>query len=196
MIDGLNQLPSPLPDIFDSPVEWINIINLDREIFSVNYGAHFKLKNISRNDLWIKALEEDIYRRITLSTDICPAASITWPAVNSTMDDETLHRYESTFWEFSRSLVQPKEDLDPDSECVHGQIFLVLIFVAFRDRYRDHLASFGLEWSHDDFVFRELAFAIVSLAPDQLLFHSLPRRDCDPNYCLGFDRDHPRELWL
>jgi hypothetical protein len=92
ILDEFDQVPSLLPDIFEGPIEWIYIVDLDREIFSVNHGAHFKLNNIPLNDVWIEALEVDVYRRTTLSTDICPAVSIAYPAMKSNMDGKALKR--------------------------------------------------------------------------------------------------------
>ncbi|KAL8688126.1 MAG: hypothetical protein Q9218_005880 [Villophora microphyllina] len=43
---------APLNDVY---IEWVYIIDLDREIFSVSNGAHFKLDQISHID-WIAAL--------------------------------------------------------------------------------------------------------------------------------------------
>ena len=45
---------APLNDLF---IEWIYILDLDREIFSVNNGAHFKLDQVPHID-WIGALAD------------------------------------------------------------------------------------------------------------------------------------------
>lgn len=42
----------PLNDLF---IEWVYIVDLDREIFSVNNSTHFKLDQVSKID-WIGAL--------------------------------------------------------------------------------------------------------------------------------------------
>jgi hypothetical protein len=46
--------------MYDSPDLWANrtyIIDLDRELFSVNFGAHFKLNRIPRGGMWMKACD-------------------------------------------------------------------------------------------------------------------------------------------
>ena len=45
---------APLNDLF---IEWVYILDLDREIFSVNNGAHFKLEQAPHID-WINALAD------------------------------------------------------------------------------------------------------------------------------------------
>jgi hypothetical protein len=97
----------------------------------VNHGAHSKLNNISGNNVWIKALEEDVYERITLFTDICLAASIACQVVVSSLDVKSLDRYGRKFQGFCSSLVHPKADFDHSSEGAYGQIFRVLMFIAF-----------------------------------------------------------------
>lgn len=49
------QPPSLLTPLNDTWIEWIYIVDLDREIFSVNNGAHFKLDQVPHID-WINSL--------------------------------------------------------------------------------------------------------------------------------------------
>ena len=49
------QPPSLLAPLNDTYIEWIYIVDLDREIFSVNNGAHFKLEQVPHID-WINSL--------------------------------------------------------------------------------------------------------------------------------------------
>lgn len=42
-------IPSELP-LLDERVEYVYIINLDQEILTMNYGTHWKLDNIPRQD--------------------------------------------------------------------------------------------------------------------------------------------------
>lgn len=50
-----SQLPSLLAPLNDTYIEWVYTVDLDRETFSVNNGAHFKLDRIPHID-WINAL--------------------------------------------------------------------------------------------------------------------------------------------
>ena len=49
------QHPSLLAPLNDLWIEWIYIVDLDREVFSVNNGAHFKLDQVPHVD-WINSL--------------------------------------------------------------------------------------------------------------------------------------------
>ena len=48
-------LPSFLVPLNDLYIEWVYILDLDREIFSVNNGAHFKLDQVPHIN-WIEAI--------------------------------------------------------------------------------------------------------------------------------------------
>ena len=48
-------VPSFLVPLNDLYIEWVYVLDLDREIFTVNNGAHFKLDQIPHLD-WIDAL--------------------------------------------------------------------------------------------------------------------------------------------
>ena len=189
VLGELDELPSALPDVFGHYEEWTYIINLDREVFTVNYGAHFKLNNIPRcDDLWMEALEESVYGRdITLSTDICPEDCMAEPAIAVRVDDALRQNSIRKFSSLSPREVQPKLRLN------RGQVFLGLSFITLCGQYLHVFTSFALEWSPDDFIFRELAFAIISLASGQVRFHSFPQQDCDPRYCVDWNcgNEHP-----
>lgn len=49
------QFPSSLAPLNDTYIEWIYTVDLDRETFSVNNGAHFKLDRVPHVD-WINSL--------------------------------------------------------------------------------------------------------------------------------------------
>ena len=49
------QPPSLLAPLNDTWIEWIYIVDFDREVFSVNNGAHFKLDQVPHID-WINSL--------------------------------------------------------------------------------------------------------------------------------------------
>ena len=50
-----DQPPSLLTPLNDTWIEWIYTVDLDREVFSVNNGAHFKLDQVPHID-WINSL--------------------------------------------------------------------------------------------------------------------------------------------
>lgn len=50
-------------------------------------------------------------------------------------------------------------------------------------QYKDQIIQFGRERSPDSFPFRELTFALVSIASGQSKFHYFPAQCCDPREC-------------
>lgn len=56
--------------------------------------------------------------------------------------------------------------------------FLTYVLAKTIVQYRYAIVSFGREWSPHSFPFRELVFAIVSIASDQTRFHSKPPLRC------------------
>jgi len=53
--------------------------------------------------------------------------------------------------------------------------------------YQNEIIRFGREWSADSFPFRELAFALVSIASGEVKFHSFPAQHCNPRNCQWWD---------
>ena len=49
--------PTWLVPLNDTWIEWVYVIDLDREVFSVNNGAHFKLNEIAKI-VWMQALAD------------------------------------------------------------------------------------------------------------------------------------------
>lgn len=174
-------------------------MNLDARVFTVNRGANFQLNQILRGSALVELMEPDGCPRMPLPIDTCPAGaippptdpclagSILHPGVTRHRDPNQLCGDRHKFQEFTRSFCVAKSQLDPRSVGVHSQIFLTLTFVALTTRYRSALKTFVLEWYPNDFVFREFAFAILSLASGQVLFHSFPQQNCYPSYCTGHD---------
>ena len=53
------------------------------------------------------------------------------------------------------------------------ELLLTDTLISVSSRYEDVIRSFGLEWSPESFPFRELSFALVSIASDQAAFHCM-----------------------
>ena len=53
------RFPSSFAPLNDTYIEWIYTVDLDREVFSVNNGAHFKLDRIPHID-WINSLAKGV----------------------------------------------------------------------------------------------------------------------------------------
>ncbi|EXK76131.1 hypothetical protein FOQG_19108 [Fusarium oxysporum f. sp. raphani 54005] len=179
--DDLETLPSEFPQSGDYDAEYIYIINLDHEILTMNKGIHWKLGNIPRqDDLWLRAIADSVYPyKPTISFDICPEEHMASPALELPEPDWVVE------YDF-RSVV---------SKTTVGQAratFLTHVLAKTLIRYKHDIIGFGREWSPTSFPFRELTFALVSIASGQVGFHSFPAQPCDPRSCywLGCKSDH------
>ncbi|KAF5227068.1 hypothetical protein FANTH_14881 [Fusarium anthophilum] len=70
--------------------------------------------------------------------------------------------------------------------------FLTHVLAKTLISYQHDIVGFGREWSPTSFPFRELMFALVSIASGQAEFHSFPAQPCDPRSCswLGCRLNH------
>ncbi|PYH90598.1 hypothetical protein BO71DRAFT_361171 [Aspergillus ellipticus CBS 707.79] len=171
----LVMLPSELPRL-GNYVEYLYIINLDHEALTMNHSIHWKLGNIPReNKLWLRAIADSIYLyKPTVSLEICSEDHIGSLAL------EVPERKREIGYDYRQ--VAPKTKI-----AGAGKAFLAFILASTLIEYKDEILRFGREWSPDSFPFRELAFALVSIASGQAKFHSFPARLCNPRSCVGWD---------
>jgi len=88
-------------------------------------------------------------------------------------------------------LPQPNQEIDyafrlatPRTNIGEGRkVFLTYVLAQAVIEYKDEIIRFGREWSPDSFPFRELIFALVSIASGQAKFHSFPAQLCNPRGC-------------
>ena len=137
--------------------EWIYIINLDREIFSVNNGAHFRLNQIPAG--WSKALFTDDTGHIFLLPQLVPPESIATlaldpPGFPTSIEYEKLQTRQVK----SESLnhISPFHVIGPKLQWV--------LFNSFQKTKQADLSVSLLDWQVQDLSFRELAFFILCLA--------------------------------
>ena len=153
-------LPSYMPNFNDKFFEWVYVIDLDREIFSVDHGAHFKLGNIPRPG-WIDALYKTYNEHRLVLPDLLPDNSVTSLVVTPDPPDVQLMRlYEEIDIEIVTS--DGINGFHPAQR--HEPLFCARIFQIFQRTQERVLAHLLLGWKPDDFAFRELAFTIVCLA--------------------------------
>ncbi|KAL4926646.1 uncharacterized protein BDV17DRAFT_299568 [Aspergillus undulatus] len=169
-------LPSEFPRLGNHVeyfhVEYSYIINLDYEVFTMDHSIHWKLGNIPRQDeLWLRAIVDSIYPdKLTISLDVCPEEHIASPALELPERNRKI--------EYNFRLVTPRTYLTEARKA-----FLTFIMASTLIQYKDEIIRFGMEWSPDSFPFRELAFALVSIASSQATFHSFPAQRCNPRTC-------------
>ncbi|RSL40667.1 hypothetical protein CEP54_016051 [Fusarium duplospermum] len=170
-------LPSELPQLNQLDFEYVYILNLDCEVFTVNFGAHWKLSSIPRDDVWRLAMADSMYAyKPTLSLDACPEEMMASLALEYSRRDAKL--------DFDSRVVNPMVEINNP-----GQALLARVLTEVLLKHKDEIIRFGREWHPSSFPFRELIFAIVSIASGQASFHSFPARFCHPRDCLRLNCD-------
>ena len=84
-------LPSYIPVFNSSDVKWVYVIDLDREIFSVDHGAHFNLGYIPRPG-WIDALDKTCNGYRLVLPDLLPDSAVSSLVVRPDPPDVQLIR--------------------------------------------------------------------------------------------------------
>ncbi|KAK2612081.1 hypothetical protein QQS21_001930 [Conoideocrella luteorostrata] len=176
------ELPSELPLLPDVSAEYTYITNLDQEILTMNGSVHWKMNNIPRQDnLWLRAIKKSIYRgKLTISLDTCPEGHITSPALSPlTLDNKIA---------YSHSVVVPTINIDGDQK-----LFLTYVLSRVLKTYQSQMTQFALEWTADSFPFRELCFALVSIASGKARFHPNPSKRIQPERYIDQERAQAAE---
>ncbi|EFY85109.1 hypothetical protein J3459_011867 [Metarhizium acridum] len=170
--DELEVLPSELQRLDDFDAEYFYIINLDHEVLTINFSIHWQLGNIPRKDqLWLRAIADSIYPfKPTISLDLCPQEHMASLALKLPRRDRKIA--------YDFDIVTPNMDIAEPRKA-----FLTSVLARIMIDYKDTIVRFGREWSPDSFPFRELAFALVSIASGQAKFHSFPAQPCNPRSC-------------
>jgi hypothetical protein len=163
-------LPSEFPRLGNN-VQYFHIINLDQEVLTDDHGIHLALSHFLRHDdLWIRAVADGIYEAGLLSF-LTPTWKSVWSRRLWILPGENSIGYDLR-------VVTPKTELAEARKA-----FLTHILANTLVEYKKEIISFGLDWSPDSLPFRELAFALVSIASGQASFHSFPAQQCNPPDC-------------
>ncbi|OJJ66061.1 hypothetical protein ASPBRDRAFT_201316 [Aspergillus brasiliensis CBS 101740] len=170
--DEFEALPSEIPRLNCYGAEYVYVINLDHEVLTMDYGIHWKLDNIPReDDLWRRAIKKSIYLwKPTISLQMCPEEHLASLDLELPARDMTV--------EFDCDMVDAKTDITQARKA-----FLTHLAANAVLQYKDEIMNFGREWSPDSFPFRELIFALISITSGQTTFHSFPVFDCNPRRC-------------
>ena len=134
------------------------------------------MKNIPRQGrLWLRAIaEETSYSfRPTISFDMCPEEHAASPALEFPERDSRIG--------YASQVATPRTDLEGARE-----VFLMRVLAGVLIEYKTEILRFAREWAPDSFPFRELAFALVSIASGHARFEaSDPPPDTDPEEYQG-----------
>ncbi|KAF4507718.1 hypothetical protein G6O67_004187 [Ophiocordyceps sinensis] len=162
---------SKLPRLDRYYTEYIYITNLDNEVLTINFSLHWKLGNIPRDNLWRRAIKPSIYQEIlTLGLGVCPQEHMASPAL---VLREVVQRIG-----YRIEPVTPRMGLDDAPK-----VFTTRLLAGVIIEYTNEMIRFGREWSPDALPFRELTFALLSIASGQAKLHSFPTRRFRPCRC-------------
>lgn len=156
-------LPSELPRLDGYSTEYFYIINLDREVLTMNHSIHWKLGNIPRqNDLWLRSIADSIYQfKPTISPDVCPEEHMASLALELPEKNQEIG--------YPFHIVTPTMDIEEAHK-----VFLTRALADVLIEYKNEIIRFGRKWTPDSFPFRELTFALALIASGQAKFHSFP----------------------
>ena len=160
--DRLASMPCfvpPSPN--EESIEWSYTIDLDHEVLTVDAGAHLWLRNLPRGSLLNMVVGTDGINRDFVGLDVLPddmiADLVNW--LNSPTE-----RLEGDEPELDVRVVRA-EGLNGLSQCVHSSARLLgSLWESLQASLNECMGLILLSLKPEDFFFREIAFAIVSMA--------------------------------
>lgn len=176
----------PLNDLY---IEWVYILDLDREVFSVNNGAHFKLDRISHID-WTAALADGGRGDKIVLPGMVPEDAVvnlvvdphqTYSSANTSLEKPTTTQSS----DLTHRLVTAKNLRHFPWRHRHGPMLRSFLFYLLRERMKEDLAAALLQWSPQDLPFREIAFAILCLALGGKHLTVILARNLKANFTFG-----------
>ncbi|RAH62197.1 F-box domain protein [Aspergillus piperis CBS 112811] len=166
-IDDRLQLPplqTIVPELMHAwNIEWTYTLDLDREVLTIDNSLHLHLARLPRAGGWIKYLGQD--GRGRRAADRCTpggvVANFSWkPEVDCASRDRYSHL---------DIQVAPLESFYDQGDIIDArESLLAAIFTRMHHRYRPVLDAYLPEWDPSCFSFREIAFAILSIAAGEI----------------------------
>ncbi|EGE00534.1 hypothetical protein TESG_07862 [Trichophyton tonsurans CBS 112818] len=158
-IRDLEVLPSHFGDAANTVfIEWVYLIDLDEQVFSVNNRVFFNLWNIPR-DTWITPFES-----WDLSTAKCPEASLE-PLISAYFaDDAERDWYSEVYKGYQHSELN---EFPAGIDYNPRQVMALMLYEYLLHPSHSAMWDYVPQWGYTDFAFRELAFAILSLAASE-----------------------------
>ncbi|KAI1612751.1 hypothetical protein EDD36DRAFT_245082 [Exophiala viscosa] len=168
MDDKLQELPTSFYPGDDNFLEYIYLIDLDCELFSINDCIAFDLWAIPPIDRLVDAFAWGAF-----DPDNCPQGSsrIGPPSYFPDADHER-NMWTNTYRQYAVTRVEPIRLNEPLHKAPLYRVFARVVFDKLlqpRSVYFGHLPEMG----HDSFAFREIAFVILSLAAGKFYFDRL-----------------------
>lgn len=157
-------LPDFAPVLNDADIKWVYTIDLDNEVFTINNSAHVRL--IGASDLaWTKALAHGHYGDAFLSPGSIPEEAIADIVVQLPVPSPDIL---DKFTNLDVKIVQAKGLAGFAPSHRHGPLFRSTVFYFFREVYEPILAAALMSWRSEDLIFRDIAYAALSLASANL----------------------------
>lgn len=157
----IKNLPTYLYEsISEHDTLWDYVVDLDREVFTINNSAHMKLDSIPKCD-WIQALTKAACNDHIILPGLVPKDCIADLVLKTDPTPmELINLYDS----LGVTIVKPKAIADIPFPQRHGLQLCARIFEMFQGNQEDILERVLLGWNADDFCFREIVFAILCIA--------------------------------
>lgn len=152
--------PSYLPEFNDVFTEWVYVVDLDREVFTVDHAVHFKLDKIPRHD-WINALGVGCLGERILLPCFVPKESITDLVFR--LDAPTAENL-SLYKDLDAKIVTARGIKDVPPSLRHGPVLYARIFQMYQRQQKSVLSHLLLGREPSELHFRDFAFAILCLA--------------------------------
>ncbi|OGM49050.1 hypothetical protein ABOM_002343 [Aspergillus bombycis] len=165
-----------LPHLWRSCIDYMYTLDLDRELLGVDHSVYFKLSEIPRGGRWHQYLDWDENRfRMVLRGDT-PQNILGDAALKPSINSEARAKYDAIAIE-----LMPSEVCFGSSGTLPPRAALLLsTFSCIHSSFKELLDPFILEWTPESFSFREIAFALLSIAAGEVTFESV--RALDKNY--------------
>ncbi|KAJ0420131.1 hypothetical protein BJY00DRAFT_313347 [Aspergillus carlsbadensis] len=153
-------------------IEWTYTIDLDRELLVVNQSAIFQLAKLPHCPGWHEFLERDHLGRTILAAQT-PSRLIGDAANNIQVGGDL--RAKSASFDLK---IDSLEVLEKSIHCRSPRVTILTLTILYICReYRGPLDASYMDWSSASFPFREIAFAIVSVAAGEVAYESLENLD-------------------
>ena len=171
----LPPLQTVLPGLVNWCIEWTYTLDLDREVLTIDNSLHFPLNKIPHGDAWIKYLGTD-HRHRRVADSCAPrelVADLTWKPEVDNMSKKRYHQ-------FDVRMVSLETFYDQGDISETRELLLNATFSLTTGQYREVLDGYILEWEPTHFSFREIAFAVLSIAAGAVTFECI--RNFDQNH--------------
>ncbi|RFU25786.1 hypothetical protein B7463_g10550, partial [Scytalidium lignicola] len=176
----------------DLMIEWVYLIDLDSELFAINNWVFFDLWNIP-NKRWMHAFGDNDEGEDTFSAEVCPEASFYHAPKRYTyfagVPAEERENYLVQFQSWPCVTVQTTSKVNVSSPAALQQVISIILFESFTQRNTSRFWEYFTGWSYTDFAFREVAFAMLSLAAGQFSIDN-------PNRFHGYFRKYDSDGYL